>query len=295
MIDPQRPSSSRITLEDLLRLKRAERPPAEFWVDFERSLREKQLAAIVEKRPWWTSWKGFSRWSVPVGAAAALTVTFAALTRVPSRYHSAKAVVSTEALPIGGPVVNPLVTTAEPAAPSFVVSPASSVGPSDSSSTATVASSEEPVPAAVVVADLASSNRLASVTEQIAGIGLDQDTDADKTGSSRFTSVSSKDAPTASEDLNAFFAQAVAKLDSGIHSEKVSFVEPLSQVPSPRDSRRARLLAFTSSVDTHSPQYSNNSNVIRSRERITSHLNEEALYDSIRRLGIKNGGVSIQF
>ena len=47
--DSQRP----VTLEDILRLKRNERPPAEFWTQFDRELRAKQLAALVEKRPWW--------------------------------------------------------------------------------------------------------------------------------------------------------------------------------------------------------------------------------------------------
>ncbi|HVW22049.1 MAG TPA: hypothetical protein VHC86_12615 [Opitutaceae bacterium] len=42
-----------ITVEDLLRLKRAERPGPEFWAQFEQELRAKQLAAIVEKKPWW--------------------------------------------------------------------------------------------------------------------------------------------------------------------------------------------------------------------------------------------------
>jgi len=41
---------SRVTLEDLLCLKRAERPPPEFWSEFERELRQKQLAALVERR-----------------------------------------------------------------------------------------------------------------------------------------------------------------------------------------------------------------------------------------------------
>ena len=42
-----------VSVEDLLRLKRAERPPDSFWADFDRQLRAKQLAALVEKRPWW--------------------------------------------------------------------------------------------------------------------------------------------------------------------------------------------------------------------------------------------------
>jgi hypothetical protein len=50
MTDPRKNS---VTIDDLLKLKRAEAPRPEFWAQFERELREKQLAAIVEKRPWW--------------------------------------------------------------------------------------------------------------------------------------------------------------------------------------------------------------------------------------------------
>ena len=71
-----------VAIEDLLRLKRAERPPAEFWDGFDRQLRAKQLAALVEKRPWWRSLprlaSGFTRWSLPVGATAILAVAFVA-------------------------------------------------------------------------------------------------------------------------------------------------------------------------------------------------------------------------
>src|SRR5262245_42366635 len=69
-----RDSKRPVTLEDLLSLKRAERPPAEFWTRFERDLRAKQLAALVEKRPWWQSmprlFAGFSRYHLPIGATA---------------------------------------------------------------------------------------------------------------------------------------------------------------------------------------------------------------------------------
>lgn len=68
------------TLDDLLRLKRAERPDAAFWDDFERGLRQKQLAAIVEPRPWWLTPSLWVRKAVPyagfvaAGAAAVFTV-----------------------------------------------------------------------------------------------------------------------------------------------------------------------------------------------------------------------------
>jgi hypothetical protein len=75
------PESKRpVTVEDLLRLKRAERPPAEFWTRFEQELRAKQLAAIVAKKPWWRTAPHFltdwTRYRLPVGAAAILAVTF---------------------------------------------------------------------------------------------------------------------------------------------------------------------------------------------------------------------------
>lgn len=75
-------SPSKITIEDLLRLKRAERPDPEFWNEFEQELRAKQLAAIMVRRPWWLSFQRpftlarFSRLRVPAGAAAALILAF---------------------------------------------------------------------------------------------------------------------------------------------------------------------------------------------------------------------------
>lgn len=68
---------SRVTVEDLLRLKRAERPEPEFWTKFEAELRQKQLAALVERRRWWENLPQlFARRAyVPIGAAAVLTFT----------------------------------------------------------------------------------------------------------------------------------------------------------------------------------------------------------------------------
>ena len=65
-----------VTLEDLLRLKRVERPSPEFWTRFESELRAKQLAAIIGKQPWWRriSAASFTRRRVPIGASAALAL-----------------------------------------------------------------------------------------------------------------------------------------------------------------------------------------------------------------------------
>jgi len=68
----------KVTLEQLLRVKRAEKPSPEFWAQFERELRVKQLAAIVEPRPWWAPFirvgSRLARYQMPVGAAAVVAL-----------------------------------------------------------------------------------------------------------------------------------------------------------------------------------------------------------------------------
>ncbi len=74
-------------MEDLLRLKRAERPPPEFWSEFERELRQKQLAALVERRSWWHELAAAcgrsGRLRLPLGATAVLALSFLSI-----RYYS---------------------------------------------------------------------------------------------------------------------------------------------------------------------------------------------------------------
>jgi hypothetical protein len=79
MSDRRFQTSSRVSVEDLLRVKRAERPPPEFWAKFERELRQKQLAALVERRSWWhgpvAAFNRFGWLRLPVGAMTVLAVT----------------------------------------------------------------------------------------------------------------------------------------------------------------------------------------------------------------------------
>jgi hypothetical protein len=79
----KRDTEKKMTIEDLLRLKRAERPPTEFWAKFESEMRAKQLAAIVVRRPWWdraTPLLAFvNRRHLSFGAVAALALTWAGI------------------------------------------------------------------------------------------------------------------------------------------------------------------------------------------------------------------------
>lgn len=93
----QRPSNHpKVTVEDLLRLKRAERPDPEFWSKFEVELRQKQLAALVERRPWWQQIPLLlnRRAYLPIGATAAI-----AFTLVSVRFYAPSPIASVEPVP----------------------------------------------------------------------------------------------------------------------------------------------------------------------------------------------------
>ena len=82
--EPQQPPP-RPTLEDLLRFKRAERPPPEFWAEFDRGLRQKQLAALMKRPQGWARVRPVVisglRWAVPATAAAAVALVILQLPR----------------------------------------------------------------------------------------------------------------------------------------------------------------------------------------------------------------------
>jgi hypothetical protein len=69
-----------VSVEDLLRLKAAEKPSAEFWSHFERELRQKQLTALVQKRRWWHDLPVLLSRRVYMPAGAAAIVAFAMVT-----------------------------------------------------------------------------------------------------------------------------------------------------------------------------------------------------------------------
>jgi hypothetical protein len=98
---PELDQRPKVTVEDLLRLKRSERPAAEFWTGFERELRQKQLTALLEKRPWWQGLPRFlaRRAYLPVGATAIL-----AFTLVSVKYYAPGQLAQVEAAPVGSRV-----------------------------------------------------------------------------------------------------------------------------------------------------------------------------------------------
>jgi hypothetical protein len=123
----KRDTERKITVEDLLRLKRAERPPAEFWATFESEIRAKQLSAIVSKRPWWD---GFSRvfavinrHQVAFGSAAALALAFAGFRYMDSQPAAVAAPQATRVVPKAAAVA--VAAVPAPVAPAVVRAAAS--------------------------------------------------------------------------------------------------------------------------------------------------------------------------
>jgi hypothetical protein len=104
--DPNRPP---VTLEQLLQLKRSERPEPAFWEEFDRELRRRQLASVVAPTPWYTKLGramlvGIRR-SAPVSAAAvAAVVGFLALQR-PSPSPTGTVALQPEAGPTPAPTI----------------------------------------------------------------------------------------------------------------------------------------------------------------------------------------------
>ena len=121
---PNLETRSKVTVEDLVRLKRAERPAPGFWDNFERELRQKQLTALLEKRPWWqTLPQVFSRRAyLPIGATAILAFTVVSL-----KYHAPTPIVQAPSVTATAPVVASTLA-ADVSAAANITAPVSSAG-----------------------------------------------------------------------------------------------------------------------------------------------------------------------
>ncbi len=214
---PELDQRPKVTVEDLLRLKRAERPAPEFWGNFERELRQKQLTALLEKRPWWQEIPQFlaRRAYLPVGATAIL-----AFTLVSVKYYAPAQLAQVETPPAGSPV----------SVDRGVVAPVSSplVNRSESNESATV---ETVVASAAPVSDQAS-------TEVVELMPLLVAPRTEETPSARLlaANLTRLEQPDADFGLN-------ARLSAPAREQAVaSATEELASVPT-SSTRRNRLLA----------------------------------------------------
>jgi len=280
-----------VTLEDLLRLKRSEQPPPEFWTEFDRQLRAKQLAALVEKRPWWHGihdiFAQVRRFRLPLGAAAALAVTFIVL-----RDDA------------------PSPSTVQPVARTQVAAVASAT-PYEVPSADLMNRSEHITAPARALEDEAvgeTSERFASVSHPERVIGIVRERPADAPGViSPFEAITAsravqEEASPSARFIAANFAAAQAAdtvgptllpVAQGFESRALparsAMIEPLQQMTPPGEARRSsRYLATMVSTTVEDTS-------TRTSERVANRISADELYDQVRRFGARRGGFNVKF
>lgn len=273
-----------VSVEDLLRLKRAERPAESFWADFDRQLRAKQLAALVEKRPWWHaftvgSWAvAFRRHPLPLGAGVALVAGFFVMREAP--------LVPTPAGPVAVAAIAPIAPAAD-LAPTVEFAPAprgvnppsaagfvSVVAPVSVEEIATEAaapvSALESAQATFVAAEVESAKPLFG-----ASVPLSLEAQSSLLLASAETLASSP------------LLGGSTRLEARAPASRAA-VEPLRQITPPADRRGSRIL--TAMVSMASVE-----NAMRTTERAANRISEEQLYDQIRRVGAVGAAVNVKF
>ncbi len=263
--------SNKVTLEELLRLKQAERPSDEFWTQFERDFRTRQLAAAVEKRRWWFAlpqvFSGASRLPIPLGATAILAVTFLTV----REYRQ--------------PEIAPGYAPSQPALVSTLpVSAADSVAASD-------LPAPSPVRLAVEAAPLmaAAPGRETPVESPGWDVNALMDTNSRSYGLSPSARSIAATMATAAE-LDPELARLIEGQAASL--QLASTREPLSEMTSPRDARRNRLFAY---LGEPSGSLASLEEATLVRERLASRLSEEELYDQVRRIGGGADRLTVKF
>ena len=273
--EPKRP----VTIEDLLRLKRAERPPAEFWERFDRELRAKQLAALVKQRPWWqTMPRVFSTWRryhLPLGATAVLALTFISL-REYSSLASRLGSVSTQ---LAG--TSRTTGTADDAANSgsgVVLDAHLATALQDSES-----SVKDSTPRSAESTAGSSTDFIAN-----SGAALPENTFAAEVVYSPRSMMANFTAGHPSGPVGERGWLSGAMVDSRPLTLRGATVEPLAQMTPPGEVRRARILSavtLAAAGDT----------LTRTGERVARNLSDERMNDSIRRFNAKADRLSMKW
>jgi len=263
-----------VTVEDLLRFKRMEQPPQEFWIEFERELRAKQLAAIVEPRPWWAPFirlgAKYSHFQLPVGAAAILVLSVITV----REYRSSH---------IGSAYVSPTSVEEVSLASSDPVSGESLSAAYETSGVLAVADhlipeeSETSLPASQMPSTTTVARSVSTSTIAI---------EREPSPSAKYIATNLAAAQAADPRLlDEVFGSSMRQVP-----DRDSMRDPLTQVNAPGESRRARLLASALPVNAGVGEVT-----VGTSDRVARHLTEERLYDTISRVGLKADRVAIKF
>lgn len=279
-----------VTVEDLLQLKRGERPPEAFWAEFDRQLRAKQLAALVGKRPWWQRMRGlvpsWSRYHLPIGVTAAMAVTFFAL-REPSE-SSATLVQATAAG--SAPIASVSSHPQNAAAAAFaVVADAPLHHPTLAADRPAEATSSDIRLAGArpttVLRGAVDEFTPETITRNLPLLGTDS---AEETPSPSARFIAANLAAAQDSLAPALFSEGRG-FESRAMPARSAAVEPLQQIALPGESRRTNrfLTAMVAMPVTDT--------TVRSAERMANRISVDELYDQPHRFGTRRGGVNMKF
>ena len=274
-----------VTLEDLLRLKRTERPPAEFWSQFDRELRAKQLSALVEQRPWWRTmpriFVGFSRYHLPLGATAVLALTIASV----GHYRTTARGVSPES-------AVKVATTSATQISTKALSTASSVMAVSREDSVAIASENE-LNSEATNQVLAATAAPSHMTQLVPMSGATSDFGAAKTeaaSSERFIAANLAFAQSTEPARAQNFLGSARGFETRAMPARTPAVEPLAQMASPADARRSRLLGgsvMAVSMNSVPPA--------RTTEVRFRRISDGQLYDTISRFDARGNSLLVKF
>jgi len=300
------PDNQKVSLEDLLRLKRAERPESAFWDRFEQELRTKQLAAIVEKRPWWhfdfaRLTGSVGKMKFPLGATAVLTLTLVGV-REYRMHPSVEGVVSAIGpVPSSTPVSSlqddadenqDFLANATTPVVQLDIATASGVEQASVAVVSSASSSGSSSGGSIVALDSVSLSRMLPWI----GEALDTSTPALVLGVARSFEPTTVNLRDASLDLPAVGVSQSALRMNGAGAHLTSTEEPLAKLTSPTDPQRARLATYVASA--FRPEGVRVPSSDRVRERAISRLSDDELYNSVSRIGVAGaagGGFRLNF
>jgi len=278
-----------VSIEDLLRLKRSERPPAEFWGDFDRKLRDKQLAALVAKRPWWQRLPRLvptiARYRFIFGGAAVAAMALVTLREMPDTAPVDVAVESMAAVETGQVAAAPVPVAGFgvdhlPAEEFVLADPVFEAVAVD----APVAT----VPLAVLVEAPQADPLVSEDFSRLVALGGGAMAETVSASPSARHAAANLAAVRNSEQIT------VGRLLGGTQGFEArampvrTAVDPLQQMTPPGESRRARLLsAMVSSASLETSA--------RTTERAANRFAEEGVYDQIHRFGARGDRVHVKF
>ena len=286
---PEHSEPSQVTIEDLLRLKRAERPAPEFWTRFEQDLRAKQLAAIIEKRPWWIAFRlprvarTWSKLQMPMGATAVLALSFV----VAREFQSSAPMVPVPATAVNAVEAEPVVSEER----SLAVALNKRTEISVPRAAATSASSE--VPMDPVPAEPGQLMAMIPWAAPQSGPVSESASKADPIGELPQVHFASAINPGNDHD----FDRRVELASEGVSvalapAPELSVPARVSPV-SPREMRRNRILSSLVVADNSSE--SERARLVQAHEVVGGTLDDDRLYDSVRRLGMGGDRLTLKF